>query len=113
MTLTKLDRVRSARRWSKLQPSPFTRRGRERWTVRWIGAAKRRLGKSAVVKPFGGEVIELKCADTFERPVRADLVGTVAQLIRLQVRRDVGSTLAALTLLVAILGGTGTLGSVP
>jgi hypothetical protein len=112
------DNGRSSRRWSKPEQSPASRRGREHWTVRWIGAAKRRPKKTSEApasEPTSGGIIRLSCAATFSRPVRPDLAGMAAQLLMFPAKRDVGctSSLAAFTDLVTILAAYGLTGLVP
>ncbi len=112
------DNGRSFRRWSKPEQSPASRRGREHWTVRWIGAVKRRPKKSTDIpanEPTSGGIIRLSCAATFSRPVRPDLAGMAAQLLMFPAKRDVGctSSLAAFTALVTILAACGLTGLVP
>ena len=73
---------RSTQRGSKSGKPPASRRGREHWTVRWIGAAKRRSKKpTEVAESPGGLVIRLTCVDTFLRPVRPGLVSMIAQVL--------------------------------
>lgn len=115
---TKRDNARPTKRWSKHEQSPASRRGREHWTVRWIGAAKRRPKKTTnipVSEPTSGGIIRLSCAATFSRPVRPDLAGMAAQLLAFPAKRDVGctSSLAAFTALVTVLAACGLMGLVP
>jgi hypothetical protein len=73
MSSGKRDHVRSARRWSKPERSPTSRRGREHWVVRWIGAANNRRSKAAAAAAIEmpcAEIIPLSWADTFGRPMR-------------------------------------------
>lgn len=112
------DNGRSSRRWSKPEQSPASRRGREHWTVRWIGAAKRRPKKPTDIPAselMSGDIIRLSCAATFGRPVRPDLAGMAAQLLAFPAKRDVGctSSLAAFTAFVTILAACGLTGLVP
>lgn len=112
------DNSRPLQRWSKPEAAPETRRGREHWVVRWIGAAKRRPKKTtdiAASEPMSGGIIRLSCAATFSRPVRPDLAGMAAQLLTFPAKRDVGctSSLAAFTALVTILAACGLTGLVP
>ena len=117
MASTKRTNLQSTRRWSRPEQSPASRRGREHWTVRWIGAAKRRTRKATdgpTGTPASGRIIRLSCADTFSRPVRSDLVGLVAQLLTFQLKRDVGctSSLAAFTVMVTVMAICGLTGLV-
>ena len=69
----KRDNIRSAQRWSKPERSPASRRGREHWVVRWIGAANLRRSKlieAAAIAVPGTQIIQLSWVDTFGRPVR-------------------------------------------
>lgn len=69
----KRDDIRSAQRWSKPERSPASRRGREHWVVRWIGAAsfrRSRLAKVAAVGVPGAQIIQLSWADALGRPLR-------------------------------------------
>jgi hypothetical protein len=73
MSSGKRDHVRSAQRWSKPERSPASRRGREHWVVRWIGAANNRRSKAAAanaIEPPCAEIIPLSWADTFGRQMR-------------------------------------------
>jgi hypothetical protein len=74
----------SIRRRSKSEKPPASRRGREHWTVRWIGAANRRSKKptqNTAIEAPSGLVIRLSCVDTFLRPVCPALVGVIAQVL--------------------------------
>lgn len=73
MSSGKRGDIRSAQRWSKLERSPASLRGREHWVVRWIGAANLRRSrpvKVAAIDVPGAQIIELSWADTFGRPMR-------------------------------------------
>jgi hypothetical protein len=88
----------SIRRRSKSEQPPASRRGREHWTVRWIGAAKRRSKKPtkvAAIETLGGSIIRLSCADTFGRSVRPGVAGTVTQVLPFQIRSKGGDQQAA------------------
>jgi hypothetical protein len=79
---------RHVRHWSKIE-LPASRRGREHWTVRWIGASKRRAKKLVVVAgstPASAQVIRLSCADTFSRPIRPGAAGTFTQVLPFRAR---------------------------
>jgi hypothetical protein len=87
MLSAKRDESRSTRRGSKSEQPPASRRGREHWVVRWIGAAKRRSKKSteiAAVETRTAHIIRLRCADTFSRPVRPEVAVGGAQLLPFQ-----------------------------
>ncbi len=69
----KRDDIRSAQRWSKPERSPASRRGRENWVVRWIGASsfrRSRPAKVAATDVHNAEIIQLGWAETFGRPIR-------------------------------------------
>lgn len=90
MSSGKRDYSRSTRPGSKSEKPPASRRGREHWVVRWIGAAKRRSKKPTKVAAAGspgGLVIRLTCADTFLRPARPHLTGMIAKVLLFQGRR--------------------------
>lgn len=73
MSATKHNDNRPIRRWSKPKQPPISRRGREHWVVRWIGAANLRRSKPvsvATVEAPCAEIIRLSWADTFGRPMR-------------------------------------------
>ena len=73
MSPAKRDNIRSAQRWSKPERSPASRRGRENWVVRWIGAASFRRSRPVEIATIdipGAQIIRLSWADTFGRPVR-------------------------------------------
>lgn len=73
MSSGKRDHARSARRWSKPERSPTSRRGRENRVVRWISAANNRRSKAAAAAAIEmpcAEIIPLSWADTFGRPMR-------------------------------------------
>lgn len=98
MSPLKRNDRRPAKRWSKTEQPPASRRGREHWTVRWIGASKRRTKKLVVVAcsaPTSAKVIRLSCADTFGRPVRSGTAGTFAQVLPFQARALWGERQAA------------------
>ena len=83
MAPAKRNDIRSAQRWSRQERPPASRRGREHWTVRWIGAASRRSPKPAaepVMEVPGACIIRLGWADTFGRPTRAGPLGAVVRL---------------------------------
>jgi hypothetical protein len=66
--------------------------------VRWIGASKRRLVRSLKANENaspGAHIIRLSCADTFSRPVRPGVVGTVTQVLPFQIRSKGGDRQAA------------------
>ena len=92
MSPVKHDDVRPAQRWSKPGRAPASRRGRENWLVRWIGAAKfrtaRAVAKTAIEAP-SARIIELGWTETLGRPVRTGPAGilrpagTIAPLLPL------------------------------
>jgi hypothetical protein len=91
MSSTKRSDRFPGRRGATSEKSPASRRGREHWVVRWIGAAKRRSkkpSKIAAADTPGGLIIRLTCADTFLRPARPGLTGMIAQVVPFQGRRD-------------------------
>lgn len=68
--------ARRGRRQTKAEQLSALYRGREHRVVRWIGAAKRRISKSAqvtVIEVIGAPVISLSWAETHGRPVRSEL----------------------------------------
>lgn len=87
MSPTKRTIGRLTRRRSKSDDPPALRRGRENRGVRWIGAAKRRAKTRVAVAgsaPTSAQIIRLRCADTFGRPVRSGPAGTFAQVLPFQ-----------------------------
>jgi hypothetical protein len=69
----KRNDIRSAQRWSKPERSPASRRGREHWVVRWIGAARIRRSRPVEIAAVGiasAQIIQLSRTDTFGRPQR-------------------------------------------
>ena len=74
MSPDKRDDSRPGRRWSKREQQPTSRRGREHWVVRWIGAAKRRASKpveTSAVAASSARIIKLSWADTYGRSAQA------------------------------------------
>ena len=73
MSPVKRGDIRPAQRWSVSKRTPASRRGREHWVVRWIGAANLRGSRSIKVAAIalpGAQIIRLSWADTFGRPMR-------------------------------------------
>lgn len=87
MPTAKRNERRATRRGSKSEQPPALRREREHRIVRWIGAAKRRLAKSAetaTVEIWTAHIIQLSFTDTFSRPIRPGLPIDGAQLLVFQ-----------------------------
>ena len=98
MCPAKRDDSYSIRRRSKSDQPPASRRGREHWIVRWIGAAKRRSKKPtkvSAVETLGGSIIRLSWADTFSRPARRGVASTVTQVLPFQIPSKGGDQQAA------------------
>ncbi|MHC2106442.1 hypothetical protein [Methylobacterium sp. CM6246] len=75
LTINRSGAHRGRRRTKAKQLSPLYR-GREHRVVRWIGAAKRRMSKSAqvtVIEVVGAPIIRLSWAETHGRLVRSEL----------------------------------------
>ena len=90
MSSAKREGRRSTRRVFKSDQPPALRRGRENWVVRWIGAAKRRSKRqieASIAETLGCRIIRLSSADTFGRPIQADLAGQIAQVLLFDLQR--------------------------
>jgi hypothetical protein len=75
MSLARRGHIRSTYRWSLPERGLPSRRGRERWVVRWIGAASRRHPEKvalAAIDAPGARVIQLSWVGTFGRLTRSE-----------------------------------------
>jgi hypothetical protein len=82
VSTAKRDNSRSTRRGSKSEQPPASRRGREHWIVRWIGA-KRRMPKPIIevaIEAPSARIIPLSWADTFGRAACTEPTGTILRL---------------------------------
>ena len=80
MSSTQRNDIRPVRRQFLPQKPPASRRGREFWIVRWIGAGKQRtstLAADVAVEAPSAQIIQLNWADTFGRSPHAEPAGVL------------------------------------